>query len=205
MTRAEFNCEWAVLVAALGFETGDVQDQLYFRALQDLDVATFHAGIKSLVLSPDFAEYARFRRLPTLAELREECEAKADRRTPLLPWGEDMIPLGEYSARVAAGLTPGGNDAPKALPAPGHGNVSHALLLRQAEAHEFARARAVFAGVDTLAAAKAMPEAETARPEVVVVATDERLEQLQRQAALLREMDETLGAGEALAEEVKAG
>ena len=39
----------------------------------------------------------------------------------------------------------------------------------------------------------------------LVVATDERMAQLQRQAALLREMDETLGAGEPLAEEIKAG
>jgi hypothetical protein len=199
MTRAEFNREWAVLVAALGFETGEVQDQLYFRALQDLDVATFHAGIKSLVLSPDFAEYSRFRRLPTLAELREECEAKADRRVPLMRCGAEMIPLAEYSQRVAAGQTPGGGEAPKALPAPGPGNASHALMLRQAEVAEVQRARAVFAGVDTLAAAKSMPELEE-RPAVVVVATDERLAALKRQAALLREMDELLGPGEPVAE-----
>ena len=204
MTHAEFNREWAVLVAALGFETGEVQDQLYFRALQDLDVATFHAGIKSLVLSPDFAEYARFRRLPTLAELREECEAKADRRVPLMRWGAEMIPVHEYSQRVAAGQTPDGGDLPKVLPAPGPENVSHALMLRQAEVAEVQRVRAVFAGVDELAKAMSMPESEE-WPMVVVVATDERLAQLRRQAALLREMDELLGPGEPVAGEVKAG
>lgn len=124
MTRQEFNREWAVLIAALGFETAEAQDALYWRAFEDLEAESFHAGIKSLILSPDFAEYARFRRMPTLAELREECEAKRDRREPLIQWGTEAIPRAEYFRRIDAGLRPE-EPQPLALP-PAPGSASHA-------------------------------------------------------------------------------
>lgn len=170
MTRQEFNRDWAVLVAALGFETAEGQDALYWRAFEDVAEEVFAAGISSLVMSPDFAEYARFRRLPTLAELREECEAKADRRVPLIRWGGEAIARGEYFRRIDAGLRPGEVE-PLALHS-GSGSAGHAKLLQMAK---------------TLAHSRAM--------EVRKVLTPEEWEQ--RRASLLRQSDELLGPGEA--------
>ena len=57
MTQREFLEGWAVLTAALGFEISKAQRELYATVLADLPDGAFVRGVRSLVVSPEFATF----------------------------------------------------------------------------------------------------------------------------------------------------
>ena len=145
MTQAEFLKGWSVLTAALGFDIPKASRELYATVLADLPDGAFVSGVRSLVVSPEFSELVRFKRLPTLYELREQCQAQTNG-----PKGEPYVggvplrqllcgvqregdgppPSREEAAeivdRVAAGAA---GRRLKLLPGPG--NTGHAALARR--------------------------------------------------------------------------
>jgi len=66
MTGQEFKAGWAMLTAALGFEVAESQEAFYSSQLRGLEDGAFLRGVQDLVASEGFAEFARFRRVPTL-------------------------------------------------------------------------------------------------------------------------------------------
>ena len=78
MREREFLEGWGWLATALGFEISTAQRTLYGGVLADLPDGSFVAGVRRLVVSPEFSEFVQYRRLPTLHELREQ--AGRDRR-----------------------------------------------------------------------------------------------------------------------------
>ena len=179
MTGQEFKAGWAMLTAALGFEVAESQEAFYSSQLRGLEDGAFLRGVQDLVASEGFAEFARFRRVPTLHELRQACAVagRAPRGRPYV----GGVPLGDVLGAIPADgreplpeeagelvdLVAARAEAPRRKLLPGPGNTGHAALAR-------------------------MPQA-AGRP---VEATPERLAELHRQAMRLVGEDETVTAGE---------
>lgn len=142
MTDAEYLRGLAMLTTALGFGMSKAQEALYFSRLRGLPDGAFCRGVSRLVDGEQLAEFARFRRLPTLHELRAACqESPAPRGRPHVGGvplrdlleaaagaGDGQIDpdeAGELVSRVADRLEGG---RPKLLPGPG--NTGHRALAR---------------------------------------------------------------------------
>lgn len=145
MTVEEFRQGWAVLTAALGFTASRSQKVLYRERLAGLPDGAFAAGVADLVESEGFAEFAQYRRLPTLHELRTACQVAVqaprgrpyvgdvplpellqsippDSREPLPEEASGLVDRVAARARRATRVLPGPGSAArgpaKALPAP---------------------------------------------------------------------------------------
>lgn len=136
----EFEEAWALLQAAMpDLELPECTVELYRAATRTLPTGSFVAGVLAPISSPAYNN----RRLPTIHELREECQAKAGPKArPYLngvplsavlegitgavshpPTREEAAELVDHIAARAA----------SARLLPGPGNTGHSALMRQSK------------------------------------------------------------------------